>query len=104
MGLWLVPLVTLVIWGTASVMCVVTLTPRWLSTLRRRLIRGPARSSQSQGSGVWDEWLDSPVEGIVPISDIGDCPGLQRTMKSAISEGYLPTRYGRLTYAPSICQ
>ena len=66
MGLWLVPFVTLVIWGTASVMCVVTLTPTWLCTLGRRLIRGPARSSPSDRSGVWDDWLDSRVKASCP--------------------------------------
>jgi hypothetical protein len=58
-GLWLIPFVTLVIWGTAAVLCVVALTPRWLWTLGRRLI-GPAWSSPSGRSGVWDDWLDNP--------------------------------------------
>ena len=48
MGLWLVPFVTMVIWGTATVMCVVALLPRWLCTLGRRLIGGRARSSPSK--------------------------------------------------------
>jgi hypothetical protein len=60
MRLWLFPLVTLVIWGTAAVLCVLALTPRWLWTLRRRLIGGPVRSSPSERSGLWDDWLDSP--------------------------------------------
>jgi hypothetical protein len=57
---WLIPVVTLVIWGTATVMCVMALLPRWLCTLGRRLIGGRARSSPSESSGVWDDWLDSP--------------------------------------------
>ena len=60
LGLLLVPFVTLVIWGTAAALCVLALAPRWLCTLGRRLIRGPARSSPSDRSGVWDNWLDSP--------------------------------------------
>ena len=57
--LWLVPFVTLVVWGTATVLYVVFLAARLLGTLERRLIR-PARSSSSGMSGVWDHWLDSP--------------------------------------------
>jgi len=57
-GLWLVPFVTLVIWGTAAVLFVLALAPRWLCTLGR-LIR-PAWFSPSDKSGVWDDWLDSP--------------------------------------------
>jgi hypothetical protein len=72
MGLWLVPFVTLVIWGTASVMCVVALIPRWLSMFGRWLIGEPARSSPSDKLGVWDDWLDSPAEAIVPASIIGE--------------------------------
>jgi hypothetical protein len=78
MGLWLVPFVTAVIWGTASVMCVVALTPRWLSMLGRRLIRGPARYSPLDRSGVWDDWLDSPTEGIVPASIAGELQWRER--------------------------
>jgi len=72
MGLWLVTFVILVIWSTASVMCMVTLTPRWISMLGRWLIGEPARSSPPARSGVWDDWLDSPTEGIVPASIIGE--------------------------------
>jgi Cu/Ag efflux pump CusA len=63
MGLWLVPFVTAVIWGTASVMCVVGLTPTWISMLGRWLIGGAARSSPSARSGVWDHWLDGQPRG-----------------------------------------
>jgi hypothetical protein len=38
MGLWLVLFVTVLIWGTASVMCVVALTPRWIAMLVQWLI------------------------------------------------------------------
>jgi hypothetical protein len=72
MGLWLVLFVTMLIWGTASVMFVVALTSRWLSMLGRWLIGGLARSTLSDGSGVWDDWLDSPAEGIVPASIMGE--------------------------------
>jgi hypothetical protein len=74
MGLWLVPFVTMVIWGTASVMCVVTLTPRWFSRLGRWLTGGPARHSPSERSGVWDDWLDSPAPHCP--RDSGFCPPL----------------------------
>ncbi len=60
LGLWLVPFVTLVIWGTAAVLCLLALAPRCLPTLGRRLIGGPVRSPPSDRSGVWDDWLDSP--------------------------------------------
>jgi hypothetical protein len=73
-GLWLVPFVTVVIWSTASVMCVVALTPRLLCTLGRRLIGKPARSTPSNRSGLWDEWLDSPADSIVAISNVGEPP------------------------------
>jgi len=56
---WLVPFVTLVVWSSATVFYVVILAARLLGTLGRRLI-GPARSSPSGKSGVWDHWLDSP--------------------------------------------
>jgi hypothetical protein len=72
MRLWLVLFVTVLIWGTASVMCVVALTPRWIAMLVQWLVDRPARSTPSNRSGVWDEWLDSPAEGIVPASIIGE--------------------------------
>ena len=59
LGLWLVPFVTLVIWTTAAVLCLLALAPRALRALWRRLV-ARCRSSLSAGSGVWDEWLDSP--------------------------------------------
>ena len=59
MGLWLVPFVTLVIWTTATVLFLLTLAPGALRALGRRLV-ALRRSSRSAGSGVWDEWLDSP--------------------------------------------
>jgi hypothetical protein len=58
LGLSLIPLVTVVIWATAAVLCVGALTPRWLLLLGRRLIR-TSRFSPSDRSGVWDDWLDS---------------------------------------------
>jgi hypothetical protein len=78
MGLWLVLFVTVVIWGTASVMCVVALTPRWLSMLGRWLIGGAARFSPSDRSGVWDDWLDSPAEGTVTVSNVGELHWCER--------------------------
>jgi hypothetical protein len=48
-----------IIWGAAAVLCVVALASRRLATVARRLI-GPARSSSSGRSRVWDEWLDNP--------------------------------------------
>jgi hypothetical protein len=59
MGLWLVPFVTLVIWGTSAVLFVGASTPKWLRMLGRRL-SGTSRYFQSGRSGVWDHWLDSP--------------------------------------------
>ena len=59
LGLSRIPLVTLVIWGTATVLCVLALSPRWLWMVGRRLT-GTSRSSPSGRSGVWDDWLDSP--------------------------------------------
>ena len=59
MGLWLVPFVTLVIWITAAVLCLLALAPGALRALGRRLV-ARCRSSLSAGSGVWDDWLDSP--------------------------------------------
>jgi hypothetical protein len=57
MGLWLVPFVSLVIWGTAAVLGAVALAPRRLLALGRRLI-GRAESPPSGSPGIWDEWLD----------------------------------------------
>jgi hypothetical protein len=59
LGLWLVPFVTLVIWITAAVLCLLFLAPGALRALGRRLV-ARCRASLSAGSGVWDEWLDSP--------------------------------------------
>ena len=53
LGLTLIPLVTVVIWGTATVLCALALTPSRLWMLGRRLL--PTRRS-----GIWDDWLDSP--------------------------------------------
>jgi len=59
LGLLLVPLMTVVIWGTAAVLFVGASMPKWLWMLRRRMI-GTSRSSTSARSGVWDRWLDGP--------------------------------------------
>jgi hypothetical protein len=59
LGLWLVPFVTLVIWTTAAVLCLLALAPGALRALGRRLV-ARCRSPLAAGSGVWDEWLDSP--------------------------------------------
>jgi hypothetical protein len=59
MGVWLVPFVTLVIWVAATVLCLLALAPGALLALGRRLV-ARCRSSLSAGSGVWDDWLDSP--------------------------------------------
>jgi hypothetical protein len=74
MRLWLVLFVTVLIWGTASVMCVVALTPRWIAMLVQWLIGGIARSSPPAKSAVWDDWLDSPAEGIVPCATTPGMP------------------------------
>jgi hypothetical protein len=58
LGLSLIPLVTLVIWGTVTVIYVVHLTSWGLGRLGR--LNGPARSSPAVRSGVWDNWLDEP--------------------------------------------
>src|SRR4051812_37528508 len=58
-GLWLVPFLTLVVWGIATVLCLLALAPRGLRALGRRQA-GRLRSSPSVRSGVWDDWLDSP--------------------------------------------
>jgi hypothetical protein len=58
-ALALIPFVTLVVWGSATVLYVVLLASRRLGTIARRLI-GPARSSPSGRFGVWDDWLDMP--------------------------------------------
>jgi hypothetical protein len=72
MGLWLVPFVTLVVWSSATLFYVVALILGWLSMLGRWLLGGPARSTPSDKSGVWDEWLDSPADCIVPASIVGE--------------------------------
>jgi hypothetical protein len=72
MGLWLVPFVTLVVWSSETLFYVVALILGWLHTLRRWLIARSARSLPSNKSGVWDDWLDSPAEGIVPASIMGE--------------------------------
>ena len=59
MGLSLVPFVTLVVWGTAALLYVLEVAPRWLRALGQRLA-ARHRTSLSAGSAVWDEWLDSP--------------------------------------------
>ena len=59
LALWLVPFVTLVVWVAATVLCLLALAPGALRALGRRLV-ARCRSSLSAGSGVWDEWLDSP--------------------------------------------
>ncbi len=57
--LWLIPFVTLVVWGSAAVLYLMPLGSLWLGTIARRLVGG-FRSSPSGTSGVWDDWLDSP--------------------------------------------
>jgi len=58
-GLWLVPFVTLVISGAATVLYLRALAPRALRALGRCL-EGQSRASLSARSGVWDDWRDSP--------------------------------------------
>ena len=60
MGLWLVPFVTMVIWGTATVMCVVALTPKVALHAREAADRRTSPVLTIRKSGVWDDWLDSP--------------------------------------------
>jgi hypothetical protein len=59
LGLWLVLLVTPVIWTIAAVFGLLALAPGALLALGRRLAGRP-RTPLSAGSGIWDEWLDSP--------------------------------------------
>src|SRR5262249_45057580 len=49
-GLWLVLLVTLVLWTTAAVFCLLALAPGALLALGRRLV-ARCRTSRSAGSG-----------------------------------------------------
>jgi hypothetical protein len=58
-GLWLVPLVTLVIWASAVVLYFLALGPKAIRVLGRHLVGRPP-SSPSAKSGVWDDWLDRP--------------------------------------------
>ena len=58
-GLWLVPFVTLVVWGAAAVIFVGAAMPGWLRLIGRRLA-GASPTSRSGRSGVWDDWLDNP--------------------------------------------
>jgi hypothetical protein len=74
LGLWLIPFVALVIWSVAAAMCVLALGPRWLLALGQRLIRWPWSSSCSNRSGMWDDWLDSPSGGSMPVSNVGAGP------------------------------
>jgi hypothetical protein len=59
-GLTLLLFLTLAIWTTAAVLGGVTLLPRWLWMAGRRRLRR-TRPSPREGSGVWDDWLDSPI-------------------------------------------
>jgi len=56
-GLWLFPYVTLVVWGSAAALLVGALTLRWLLLVGQRMTR-TSRSTPSDRSGVWDDWLD----------------------------------------------
>jgi hypothetical protein len=58
-GLWLVPFVTLVIWVSAAVLYVLAVARRGLRAPGRRP-DGRSRTPLLAGSGVWDDWLDSP--------------------------------------------
>jgi hypothetical protein len=51
LGLWLVPFVTLVIWGTAAVLFVGASMPKWLWLIGRRLT-GTSHCLPSRRSGV----------------------------------------------------
>jgi hypothetical protein len=59
LGLSLILMLTAVIWTTAALLGVVTLTPRRLWMLKHRLT-GSSRSMRSGKSRVWDDWLDGP--------------------------------------------
>jgi hypothetical protein len=59
MVFWLIPFVTLVIWGTAALLLAGALTRRRLRMLWRRLT-GTSRCLPSRRSAIWDHWLDSP--------------------------------------------
>jgi hypothetical protein len=58
LGLWLIPFVTLVIWGTTTVFYLLTMALWGILALRRRL--GRPGTSLSARSAVWDDWLDRP--------------------------------------------
>jgi hypothetical protein len=58
-GLWFVAIVTPVVWGSAALLYLLEVAPRWLGALGRWLA-ARFRSPQSARSGVWDDWLDSP--------------------------------------------
>jgi hypothetical protein len=57
---WLVPVLTLFVWGVATVMYFVELIPKWLWILGLRLREGRARPLPSGKLAVGDDWLDSP--------------------------------------------
>jgi len=57
-GLWLVPFVTLVVWSSATVFYLIFRAAGLMATLKRLI--GQARSSRSNESCLWDDWLDSP--------------------------------------------
>jgi hypothetical protein len=59
MGLWCVAIATPVVWGSAALLYLLEVAPRWRGALGRWLA-ARFRSPQSAKSGVWDDWLDSP--------------------------------------------
>jgi hypothetical protein len=78
MGLWLVPVVTLVVWVIAAVLCLLALVPRGLRVLGRRRA-GRSRSPRAAESGVWDDWLDSPTHRIAdPVRPVARCTPARR--------------------------
>jgi hypothetical protein len=58
LGFLLIPIATLVIWGSATLLYLAFRAAGLLSTLKR-LIAHP-RSSPSGKSGIWEYWLDIP--------------------------------------------
>ena len=78
MGLWLVPFVTLVIWVTAAVLCLLAPTPRELRALGRRLV-GRHQSSLSASSDSRKYSFAHPVFGLTRRSRKMDRLGVGRS-------------------------
>jgi hypothetical protein len=60
-GVTLLLFLSLAIWITAAILGGVILASRWLWQAKRRH-RGRSWPSPEGGTGVWDVWLDSPIQ------------------------------------------